>query len=125
MGVVAERSSVPVPSTPWLVESDGWVGSPFLVMGRLDEVAPTDVPSYVFGGWLVELGLVGQAELQSNVVGVLAALHAITPPSADLEFLARPQFGASALDQHLGYQRWYYEWARAGVRYPLIERAFA
>ena len=31
----------------------------------------------------------------------------------------------TALDQQLGYQRWYYDWAREGASYPLIERTFA
>ena len=58
-------------------------------------------------------------------VGVLARLHEITPANHDLSFLAQPRHGASALDQQLGYQRWYYEWARNGVTYPLIERTLA
>ena len=28
------------------------------------------------------------------------------------------------MDQQLGYQRWYYEWAREDMRLPLIERTF-
>jgi len=35
------------------------------------------------------------------------------------------QFGDGALDQHLDYQRWYYDWARDGETVPLIERTFA
>ena len=39
-------------------------------------------------------------------------------------FLMRPEHGDTALDQQLGYQRWYYDWAREGATYPLIERTF-
>ena len=42
---------------------------------------------------------------------------------ADSDFLRRPKFVKSALDQHLAYQRWYYDWAREGVTYPILERA--
>jgi len=56
---------------------------------------------------------------------VLAALHTITPDTADLSFLARPEFGDDPLLQQLGHEHAYYEWAREGVSYPLIERTFA
>ena len=52
-------------------------------------------------------------------------LHEITPENADLSFLAHPEHGDSALRQQIGYQRWYYEWAREGISYPLIDRTFA
>jgi aminoglycoside phosphotransferase (APT) family kinase protein len=57
-------------------------------------------------------------------VNVLAQLHTITPGNADLTFLARPELGSSPMDQQLGHERAYYEWARDGVSFPLIERAF-
>src|SRR5262249_36137842 len=58
-------------------------------------------------------------------IEVLAKLHEITPENADLSFLRHPEFGPSALDQQLGHERAYYDWAREGDRYPLIERALA
>jgi len=42
--------------------------------------------------------------------------------NADLSFLLRPEHGATPLAQQLGYQRFYYEWAREGGSFPLIER---
>ena len=53
------------------------------------------------------------------------ACTTLTPETHDLAFLDRPKFGADALDQHLDYQRWYYDWARDGETVPLIERTFA
>jgi aminoglycoside phosphotransferase (APT) family kinase protein len=63
--------------------------------------------------------------LQDASVSLLARLHTITPADHDLAFLAQPEHGSSPLDQQLGYQRWYYDWAREGLTYPLIERTFA
>ena len=31
-----------------------WLGSPFIVMKRVDGVPPLDVPPYVFGGWVMD-----------------------------------------------------------------------
>jgi aminoglycoside phosphotransferase (APT) family kinase protein len=63
--------------------------------------------------------------LQRSAVDILVRLHELNPDNVDLSFLARPAHGATAREQQLGYQRWYYEWARDGVAYPLIERTFA
>jgi aminoglycoside phosphotransferase (APT) family kinase protein len=125
MALVAERTAVPVPSCPWLEPDPSWLGAPFLVMGRVDGVAPADVPPYTMTGWMQDLGTAGRAVLQRRVIETMAALHAVDAESADLSFLDRPQHGASPLDQHLGYQRWYFDWARGDVDYPLVERAFA
>jgi aminoglycoside phosphotransferase (APT) family kinase protein len=124
MQVVAEHTDVPVPATPWLEEDPQWLGSTFLVMSRVDGRVPADSPPYVFGGWLFDLPPEQRAEVQRNAVEVLAKLHRITPDTADLAFLDRPEHGDSPLRQHLAYQRYYYDWARGDMRSTLIERAF-
>jgi aminoglycoside phosphotransferase (APT) family kinase protein len=94
-------------------------------MRRVDGIVPTDMPPYPFGGWVADCTPDERAQLQRNAVGVLARLHAIDVSGADAAFLDRPQWGHTPLEQHLGYQRWYYDWAREGVDYSLIEKAFA
>jgi len=101
------------------------LGTPFLVMPRIEGEAPPDIPPYVFEGWLLDAAPADRSRLQRGALGVLARLHEITPDAADLSFLAHPEHGDTPLDQQLGYQRWYYEWAREGVRYPVIERTLA
>ena len=125
MQTVAESTEVPVPEVVAHEPDDSWLGSPFLVMRRVDGVVPTDIPPYPFGGWLFDAPPEDQARLERAMVRTLARLHALTPDVHDLAFLDRPEFGTTALDQHLGYQRWYYDWAREGQTIPLIERAFA
>jgi aminoglycoside phosphotransferase (APT) family kinase protein len=125
MRLVRAATDVPVPEVPWYEDDPQWLGSPFLVMSRVDGKVPPDVPPYVFGGWVADLTPEEREQLETNTVSVLARLHRITPASHDLGFLTRPEHGEHPLDQQLGYQRWYYEWAREGVRYPLIERTFA
>jgi aminoglycoside phosphotransferase (APT) family kinase protein len=124
MDLVRARTDVPAPEVRWVELDPQWLGTPFLVMVRLDGEAPPDIPPYVFGGWVADATPEQRAQLERTTLEVLAKLHRITPDNADLSFLARPQHGASPLDQQLGHERWYYEWAREGVSYPLIERTF-
>ena len=124
MRLVGERTTVPVPEVPFIVLDDSHLDTPFIVMTRSSGRAPTDIPPYVFGGWVVDLGPEGQAEMEHNAVDVLAKLHALDRESADLSFLERPEHGLDGLDQHLGHERGYYEWARDGGHFPLIERTF-
>jgi len=125
MQTVAEHTVVPVPEVLTHETDDRWLGSPFLLMRRVDGVVPSDIPPYTMGGWLFEGTEEQQRTLEREAVRVLARLHALTPETHDLAFLDRPKFGATALDQHLEYQRWYYDWARDGETVPLIERTFA
>lgn len=124
MQLVEQLTDVPVPTTPWCEEDPEWVGTPFLVMGRVDGLVPTDVPPYLMGGWVFDGTPDQQARFQREAAGVLARLHAITPETADLAFLDRPEHGKAGIDQHLGYQRWYYEWARGDEHFGIIERTF-
>ncbi len=124
MDLVRARTDVPAPEVRWIEDDPQWVGTPFLVMKRIEGVVPPDMPPYVFGGWVLDATPDARAQLQRSSVSVLARLHELNPDNADLSFLAKPDRGASAMDQQLGHERWYYEWAREGETYPLIERTF-
>jgi aminoglycoside phosphotransferase (APT) family kinase protein len=125
MNVVRARTDVPAPEVRWLELDPQWLGTQFLVMKRIDGDAPPDIPPYVFGGWVANGTPEQRAAMQRRTLEMLAKLHQLTPGNADLAFLARPTHGTTALQQQVGYQRWYYEWARGGASYPLIERTFA
>jgi aminoglycoside phosphotransferase (APT) family kinase protein len=123
--LVAEHTDVPVPRTEWYEPDPARLGSPFFVMDRVEGEAPSDNPPYVFGGWLFDAEAVDRRRLQDGLVSVLARLHALDLDSVDAGFVDRPQFGATPLDQHLNAQRDYYEWARTGRAFRVIDRAFA
>lgn len=125
MALVAERSDVPVPDLHWYEPDPAVLGNPFFVMARMDGEAVSDNPPYVFGGWLVDADPADRRRLQDNLVDVLARLHAIDLTGVDTTFLERPEHGADPLAQHLGYQRWYYDWAREGRDFRVIDRALA
>jgi aminoglycoside phosphotransferase (APT) family kinase protein len=124
MDIVRAHTDVPTPRAPWLELDPAWLGAPFLVMERIDGQAPADVPPYTFTGWVCELTPDERAAMQTNAVSVLARLHELNPRDHDLSFLDRPEHGMSPLDQHVGYQRWYYDWAREGQVVPIVERLF-
>jgi aminoglycoside phosphotransferase (APT) family kinase protein len=123
--LVREHSDVPVPVAPWYEPDPEPLGTPFFVMERVDGVVASDNPPYVFGGWVVDIGPEGRRELEDGLVDVMARLHAIDLERVDAGFLDRPEYGATPLDQHLGYQRWYYDWARGDRRFTQIDRALA
>ena len=125
LALVRRHGAAPVPAAPWLETDPRHLGAPFFVMERIEGIAAPDMPPYTFGSWLSEASPAERARLQERSLAVLARLHAIDLADADVAFLARPGHGGTPLAQHLGYQRWYYEWARDGVRFPLLERVFA
>src|SRR5438105_4893351 len=125
MKLVRAHTDVPVPEVRWLELDEQWLGTKFLVMKRIDGDAPPDIPPYVFMGWVADATPQQRAAMQRRTVEVLVALHRLHPGNADLSFLARPRHGDTALRQQLGHERWYYEWAREGISYPLIESTFA
>jgi aminoglycoside phosphotransferase (APT) family kinase protein len=125
MTLVGERTTVPVPVVAAVELDSSVLDVPFLVMRRLPGDAPSDVPPYVFDGPILAMSDAERAEMQLNAVRTLAELHTITVDNADLTFLERRKYGTDALDQHLGHERHYYEWAREGKTFPLIERTFA
>ena len=125
MQLVGAATDVPVPTVAWYEPDASWLGSPFLVMHRVDGVVPADIPPYPFGGWLGDATTEEQERLERGALGCLARLHALTPETHDLGFLARPQHGETWLDQHLNYQRFYYDWGRGGQTVPILERTFA
>jgi aminoglycoside phosphotransferase (APT) family kinase protein len=125
MRLVRDRTDVPAPDVRWIELDTQWLGAPFLVMPRIDGVSAPDMPPYVFEGWLLDATDAQRARLQRAAVSVVARLHEITPENADLGFLMHPEHGDTPMRQQLGYQRWYYDWAREGVSFPLIERTFA
>jgi aminoglycoside phosphotransferase (APT) family kinase protein len=125
MELVRQRTNAPAPVCRYLETDTAWLGTPFLVMERINGDAPADVPPYVFGGWVMDATPEQRDALVANSVEVLAQVHTITPTNADLTFITRPPRSSSAMDAQLVGQRDYYEWARDAVSYPLIERTFA
>ena len=118
-------SDVPIPEVLWTEPDAGPVGTPFFVMRRVDGRVPPDVMPYNFDSWVSNATPAERAHLQSAFVDVLVRLHAIDSPAERFAFLDVDRPGATTMRRQLADQAAYYEWAREGLRVPLIERTFA
>jgi aminoglycoside phosphotransferase (APT) family kinase protein len=130
MRLVAAHSDVPVPEVPWVETDDRHLGSPFIVMGRINGRALPDMPPYVFGGsFLDAMSATEQRELQRQATSILARLHAL-----DLRFIDASSIGPTgesgheSLSRQLDELQRYDQWARASWSFgdrsvPLIDRA--
>jgi len=75
MKALSEQTDVPLP-TMWRLEKDSSVlGSPFLVMGRVDGEAPPDNPPYSFEGWLKDAPAEQQAKVWWTGIEAMAKVH--------------------------------------------------
>ncbi|WP_435278049.1 phosphotransferase family protein [Rhodococcus yananensis] len=122
MRAVADTTAVPVPHVHWSETDPSALGSPFLVMSRIDGLVPPDVMPYNFGSWVSDATDEQRATMQATAVDVLAQIHTVDPAAAGLD---TPPTAGDAIRAHIAAQRGYYEWTtRTGPRSPLIERAF-
>lgn len=127
MILVGARSSVPVPNVRFVETDTSILGSPFLVMDRVNGRALPDMPPYVFGGSYMDgLSIDEQRMLGRTVARLQASIHSIDLDLAasegfDLSFLPNRQ--GSAVERLLAEQRSYYNWARGELRLPVIEKA--
>jgi aminoglycoside phosphotransferase (APT) family kinase protein len=122
--LVEEHSDVPVPKARWLELDPTHLGARFFVMDKVDGRVPPDIMPYNMGSWLLDADPADQRKLQDAAVGVLAALHAISPTAVDASFLEIDLPGATPLRRHVAQQRNYYDWVRGDRRHPLLERTF-
>ena len=121
MDTARARAGVPAPEVIWHETDASWLGSPFLLMRWLrGRPWPTN-PPYGCSGWVYQAGPRRRAAMQEATIAVLARLHRADESRIDLSFLHDPMLGAPGLDQYVGYSRWYYDWAREGARYAIVE----
>ncbi|WP_228538105.1 phosphotransferase family protein [Nocardia sp. XZ_19_385] len=124
MRIVAEASDVPVPRVRFLEPTGAVLGTPFLLMDRIDGSVPPDVMPYTFGdNWLFDASPAQQRRLQDSTIEALAKLHAIPDAPATFAFLDPEQPGSSPLARTLNRARSWYEFAaRDSGPSPLVER---
>ncbi|OLT23127.1 hypothetical protein BJF78_07060 [Pseudonocardia sp. CNS-139] len=121
--LVTAASKAPVPAIRWHEMNPEWLGAEFVVMSRSAGRPWPSNPPYTCSGWVLDSSAQDRAVMQEAVLAAVAELHRISEERADLTFLDRPRFGAAPLDQHVGFLRWFYDWAREGRSYPIVESA--
>jgi aminoglycoside phosphotransferase (APT) family kinase protein len=125
MQTVGELGAAPVPPVFWSEPSPEPLGTPFIVMGRVDGVVPPDVMPYNFGdNWLFDASAEEQRRLEDSSIATLAALHGIADAQQTFPFLASARPERTALQRHVGATWDYYQWVADGTPSPLIERSF-
>jgi aminoglycoside phosphotransferase (APT) family kinase protein len=124
MQFVAAHTDVPVPEVVFEEPSDSQLGTPFFVMRRINGLVPPDVMPYPMGSWVTEATDEQRQRMERSAVEVLAGVHGATDDPDEWKFLEFTQSGETALRRHVAHEREYYEWARDGLRFPLLERSF-
>jgi aminoglycoside phosphotransferase (APT) family kinase protein len=126
MGLVAERTAVPVPATHWFEADPDVLGGPFFVMDRVEGRVPPDVLPYTFGdNWVFDATDDERQRLEASTIGVMAGIHALTADRCDLDFLQVDQPGETALERHLAHWEAYHEWVVGEQRSALLDACFA
>jgi len=124
MSIVRRHSpAVPVPEVLWHESDPSHLGGEFYIMERVGGRGAPDNPPYVFGSWVTEATSEQRRIVQDHCADLMAGIHAIEVDTDIRMVLTRPRWGDTPLDQHLGHQRWYYDWARGDASFPLIESA--
>ncbi len=125
MGLVAERTTVPVPEVVHHESADAYLGVPFLVTRAIEGLVPSDSPPYLLDptGWFLRGTREQWQRLEESTIGVLARLHQIADDGAATAFLHPGSEGETALARHLANMRSYYDWAREGQQIPILECA--
>ena len=112
---------VPLPPLRWYEPDPSAIGKEFFVMGRVDGQVPPDRLPYTMQGWLLEESSPeDQRRLQMNAVDTLARLHLIDWRSAGLDILDQRRYGATGLDQQLGFYEAFLEWGRGDHPHPRL-----
>ncbi|GAB0102275.1 phosphotransferase family protein [Nocardia sp. JMUB6875] len=124
MRIVAEAGEVSVPRVRFLEPTGGVLGTPFLLMDRIEGLVPPDVMPYTFGdNWLFDATPEQQRRVQDATLEALAKLHAIPDAATTFAFLDPPHPGATLLERNLNRARAWYEFAvRDTGPSPLVER---
>lgn len=113
-------SAVPVPTVRWIDPSGDAVGTPYLVMDRIDDVVGvSDVPPYHGAGIFADTDDAGRATLWNGCVDMIAAVHRVDVHARRLGFL-----GVSGPASLTGFLRYALGWAYADKPlHPTFTRA--
>ena len=126
MRLVRARTDVPAPDVRWVELDPQWLGTPFLVMRRIDGDAPPDIPPYVFGGWVADATPETRAAMQSRTLDVLEQLHELTPANSDSRSSRAPATRRHRAPNSRSVTSAGTTTGRATAQsYPLIDAAFA
>lgn len=119
-------STVPVPKLFGFGADTSLLGARFYLMEGIEGQVPNENPLYHVEGWMHALSLEQRASLWMQGIDVIARIGAIEFNADQFEFLDQQKYGATPLDQMLGYFHNHMLWAESLNRpYPHLHRAYA
>lgn len=118
-----EASDVAVPSPYWQETTGEVIGAPFYLMERIAGRTPADNPPYNAAGWVTEVAPAERAAMWRSYLETLVRIRRLDVQALGLNFLAKPELGATPLAQELGYYENYLEWIYAGREHPHVSRS--
>jgi aminoglycoside phosphotransferase (APT) family kinase protein len=123
--LVRSRTAVPVPEIVHVEESDSWLGTPFMVTRAVEGLVASDNPPYLLdpGGWFLQGTPEDWRRFETSTLQVMVQVHRIGADDEATAFLRSGFPGDTALEQLLGFLRYYYEWGREGRTVPILEQA--
>ncbi len=110
-------SGVPAPAPAVVVEDRQWIGTPFLVMPRVDGRIPGPAP--LFDDWLASLGGAGQLRVHDGLIDSLVQVHRVDWVGANLSAV----LPLRTLAETVAYWAGYVDWAGEGEPLPALATA--
>jgi aminoglycoside phosphotransferase (APT) family kinase protein len=119
---LSDHTDVPMPPVYWYEDDESVLGAPFFVMGKVEGNVPADNPPYTQTGWLLEEATPAvRQRVVENGLDALARVHQANWRKLELDFLDKPQYGATGIDQQITYYEKSLEWAAQGKPQPIAE----
>ncbi|MFI1463998.1 phosphotransferase family protein [Nocardia carnea] len=103
-----QHSDVRVAEPLWLEEDPSVLGRPFYLMRRVTGSVPVSMPVYNLSGFLADATPGQRRTLWEDAMGQLAAIHRV--PAGAVDFVDRPEYGASGDQQQLAYWSAHARW---------------
>ena len=114
MEALGANAVVPVPRVVEYVADTGFLGSPFLVMERVEGRVPSDNPPFVMSGWVHDAPVDLQRRLQDEFVSVCARIHRADWQGLGLAETAS-RSGGTTLAAELSWWSDYLDWTADGA----------
>jgi aminoglycoside phosphotransferase (APT) family kinase protein len=103
MRILDGETDVPLPPVRWYEPDASPLGAPFLVMDHVDGQVPPDSPPYHAEGWVADAAPADRTRLWWGGIEVLSSIHRLDVAGLGLDFVDRPEYGRTGIDQQLGY----------------------
>jgi aminoglycoside phosphotransferase (APT) family kinase protein len=123
MKALSEQTDVPLPTMWWLEDDASVLGSPFLVMGRVDGEAPPDNPPYSFEGWLLDGTPEQQARVWWSGLEAMARVHSTDWRTLGIDATGPDSRYLVGLDAQLTYYEKFLDGIAGDTPQPVLRAA--